>query len=145
MKKLFPVFLVITLFASCDTAKQSTTTSDSIVGKHWRLVELNSAVIQHSQLNKEAHMVLNAAEKRITGSGGCNSFFGGYELQGSSGISFSNMGATKMACPDNVMRVEQQLFEAFGNANQFVVRNDTLLLAKSGGSPLAKFIVTDRK
>jgi heat shock protein HslJ len=141
MKKLFFLILIVTMFAACDTAKQSTTTGDSIVGKDWTLVELYGVVVQQNQLNKEAHMILNAAEKRVAGSGGCNSFFGGYELEGDKGIRFLNMGATKMACPDNAMQVEQRLFEAFGNTSQFSFKNDTLLLSNSGGMPLVKFVV----
>jgi heat shock protein HslJ len=144
MKNLF-AFLIIMVFVSCDSAKESTSVGDSIVGKHWTLVELNGEAVQQGKLNREAHMILDQAEKRVTGSGGCNSFFGSYGLSGSNVISFSNMGATKMACPDNVMQVEQQLFQAFGNTNEITVRNDTLSLLKTGGSPLAKFVVNDMK
>ena len=143
MKKLIPAFFALAI-ASCDTAKQSTASNESIVGKHWRLVELYGKIVQQSALNKDAHLLLDADEKRISGSGGCNSFFGGYELPGNNSIQFLNMGATKMACPGNVMQVEQEFFEALGNTTEFVVKKDTLLLLKQA-SVLAKFVVSDTR
>jgi heat shock protein HslJ len=138
--------MVLASLASCHTAKQSTTGSVSIVGKYWKLIELYGKTVKAAaQSNREAHMILNASDKRANGNGGCNSFFGSFELQDNNGVTFSKIGATKMACPNDVMQVEQQLFQAFEETNKFTLRNDTLLLTKSDMSPLAKFIVSDKK
>ena len=90
-------------------------------------------------------MILNASEKRVTGNGSCNSFFGSYQFQDNNGISFSKIGATRMACPGDVMRVEQQLFQAFEMANKFTITNDTLYLTKTDMSAVAKFVVGEKK
>lgn len=148
MKGRFFSLAIISALASltsCHTAKNSTG-SASIVGKHWKLVELNGGTVQPAeQLKREPHMILNASEKRVNGSGGCNSFFGSYELQGNNGITFSKIGSTKMACANNVMQVELQLFQAFEMTNKFTLRKDTLVLTKADMSPLAKFVVSDMR
>lgn len=142
----FIITTALASLASCHTAEQSTTGSASIVGKYWKLIELNGKTVQLAeQLKREPHMILNTSENRVNGNGGCNSFFGSYALPGNKGITFSKMGSTKMACPDDVMQVEYQLFQAFEMTNKFTLRNDTLLLTKTDMTPLAKFVVSDRK
>lgn len=149
MKGRFFSFVIATALASlasCHTAKQSTTGSTSIVGKQWRLIELNGQTVQPAdQSKREPHMILNASEKKVNGNGGCNSFFGSYELQGANGITFSKIGSTRMACPGDVMQVEHRLFQAFEMTNKFTLKNDTLFLTKADMSPLAKFVVSDVK
>jgi heat shock protein HslJ len=141
----FVIMIAVASFASCRTAQQATG-SASIIEKHWRLIELNGEKVRPAEpLNKAPHMILNASEKRVNGNGGCNSFFGSYTLQGNNGITFSNMGSTKMACASDVMQVELQLFQAFEMTHTFTFRNDTLILAKTDMSPLAKFVVSDMK
>lgn len=149
MKGRFFSFVIITVLAflaSCHTVKQSTTGSTSIVGKHWKLIELNGETVQSAgQSGKEPHMILNASENRVTGNGSCNSFFGNYELGNGNNITFSNLGSTKMACPNNVMQVESRLFQALEAANKFSLRGDTLILTKADMTPLAKFVVSGGK
>ncbi|WP_224997096.1 META domain-containing protein [Cesiribacter sp. SM1] len=148
MKGMFYSFVIITALASlasCHQAKQSTG-SASIVGTHWQLIEVNGeAVLPDEQLKRGPHMILNASENSVNGNGGCNSFFGSYELQGDNGITFTNIGSTKMACQNDAMQIERQLIQAFEMANKFTIRNDTLILTKTDMSPLATFIVSDMK
>jgi heat shock protein HslJ len=147
-RRLFSLVIttVLASLTSCHTAKQATTGSASLVGKSWKLVELNGRMVPPSeQSKKEPFLILNASEKRINGNGGCNSFFGSYELQGNNGITFSKIGSTKMACPNDVMEVELNLFKALESTNQFTLRNDTLILTQANMSLLAKFVVGDTK
>jgi heat shock protein HslJ len=144
-RTFFSLVIIIALasLASCHTSKQSPTENASIVGKHWKLVELNGKTVQPA--GKEPHMILNASEKKVNGNGGCNSFFGSYELQGGNGITFSQIGSTRMACSQDIMQVESQLFQAFGMTNKFTLKNDTLFLARADMSTLAKFVMSPVK
>ena len=139
------IITALVTFSSCHTAKQSATATPRIDGKYWKLVELNGAKVSVGQTNKEVNMILNSSENRVNGNGGCNSFFGSYELQGDNGIRFSKIGATKMACPDGVMQVENSLFQVFEMTSQFTFAKDTLILSKAGMPPLAKFVAGESK
>ena len=147
MKGIFFAFAItigLASLVSCHTAKQPTTVSASIVGEYWKLVALNGKAVQAAgQLAREPHMKLSASEKRETGNSGCNSFFGTYELRGGNSISFSKIGATKMACQDDVMEVEHQLFQALETTTKYAIRNDSLLLTMADMSPLATFVRGD--
>ncbi len=138
--------LSLTSFTACSTAKSSTTGNASIIDKTWKLVEINGLVIPPpDQSRKAPFMILNTFESRVTGSGGCNSFFGTYELQNDNGISFSAIGATKMACQEGVMQVESRFFQAFEMAKKFIVNNDTLSLVNPDNVAVAKFVLSDDK
>lgn len=135
---------ILTFISSCSTAKSSATGGAAILDKNWKLVELNGIAIEPlEQYRKAPFMILNSSESRVNGSGGCNSFFGSYELQDNNGITFSAIGATKMACQDGVMQVESRFFQAFEMTKKFMVRDDTLTLMNSDDSPVARFVVID--
>jgi len=109
-----------------------------IVEKYWKLVELDGkAVVPPADENKEAHMILKAMDKRLTGNGGCNSYGGTYELPGGNHITFSRIISTRMACPD--MQDEDKLFEAFGLTDNYTMKDGTLILNSADAAPLARF------
>ncbi|RYZ78344.1 MAG: META domain-containing protein [Proteobacteria bacterium] len=139
---LFAITIAAASLAACHTSKQSASTTASVFGKTWKLVELNGARVQPgAQSAREPSMMLHDSDKRVSGSGGCNSYFGSYELQGDTGITFSKIGSTKMACASDVMQLERNLFDAFESVNGFRLVNDTLFLTKDNRSSLAKFLV----
>jgi heat shock protein HslJ len=138
----FVLIAALAFLASCHTAKKSATGSASIVGKYWKLVELNGVTVQSAdQLKREPHMILNASENKVNGNSGCNSFFGSFELQAGNVITFSKIGSTRMACPNEIMQGEHQLLQVLEMTNKFSLENGTLILLKADMSPLAKFVV----
>jgi len=142
----FAITIALASLASCQTAKQSAPGSASIVGKYWKLIELNGQTVQPAQQSKrEPHLILNESDKRVNGSGGCNSYFGTYQLQGDNGITFSKIGSTKMACTNDVMQVEYNFFQVFEKTNGFALRNDTLFLTRTDMSTIAKFLLSNMK
>jgi copper homeostasis protein (lipoprotein) len=115
------------------------TFDDKITEKYWRLIELRGKpVVTPKEQQRETHMILKEQENRVTGHGGCNSFFGTYELNGST-IRFSGIGSTKMACPN--LDDESAFFQALEQANIFTMKGDTLSLNKAGSAPIARFVV----
>jgi heat shock protein HslJ len=83
-----------------------------------------------------------SADGRVVGHGGCNRFFGGYKLDGD-GLRFSALGSTKMACPGDIDRLEQALFNALGSARRFKLSGDMLELSGET-APLARFRAADK-
>lgn len=77
------------------------------------------------------------ADGKVAGSGGCNRFFGSYEQDGES-LSFSPLGATRMACPQGTMRVEQDFFAMLGAVRKAKVEASTLVLVDAAGQELTR-------
>lgn len=104
----------------------------------WKLVELGGRPLKKSPgRQNEAHLVLEKAGGKIHGSGGCNRFFGSYELRPPDRIRFSGVGATMMACPD--MEEESAFFRVLETADSYTIKGDTLQLNRARMAPLAKF------
>lgn len=148
MKHYFTISLLSLslLLASCNSKKAITDNATSgknsseITEKYWKLIEINGQkVTAENFVTKEPHLILKSEENRVNGNGGCNSFFGSYELDAKvNRISFSNMGSTKMACMG--ANVEDDFFKVLGTVDNYTVKNDTLHLNKARMAPLAKFV-----
>ncbi|MCC7333184.1 MAG: META domain-containing protein [Flavobacteriales bacterium] len=133
MKKILKFILIAVSLFACTS--KSTVSGDTksispqeFKDKYWKLIELNSKPIENNQM-KEPHLIISSAENRINGSGGCNSFFGEYELFSENGIRFSQMGSTKMACHNDT--IEDDFFKMMSEVNEFSIDGDKLLLKKS--------------
>ncbi len=71
-------------------------------------------------------------EGAIAGTSACNSYFGGYTIDGTD-ISFTDMGSTQMACePAEVMDSESMYFDAMSKVDSFTATDDTLTLTGDG-------------
>ena len=103
--------------------------------KRWVLIEVKGVPVQLSGTNRDAHIEFNTAEKRITGSGGCNRLNGSYKLGKKNAISFGDPATTKMLCAD-------QAFEDLFLANLKLVDNQNeagnLMLLKRGNEVVLK-------
>ncbi|OYX80948.1 MAG: hypothetical protein B7Y83_17840 [Flavobacteriales bacterium 32-34-25] len=141
------LFSLSLLFISCCTSKKtisentvSPKESTEIVEKYWKLIEIRGQkVTAENFVTKEPHLILKKADNRVTGNGGCNSFFGTYELQTDANrISFSKMGSTRMACLKPT--VENEFLNVLETVDNYTVKNDTLQLNKARMAPMAKFV-----
>ena len=68
----------------------------------------------------------------VQGYGGCNRFFGGYQLEGES-ISFSPIASTRRYC-EETMAVEDALFTALGKVTRLKVSEEGFSLLSEDGS-----------
>ena len=92
--KAISLFSVSILLFSCNTTKTKKVEKTSeITEKYWKLIEINGQkVTAENATAKEPHLILKSEENRVNGNGGCNSFFGTYELQTNTNrISFSKI------------------------------------------------------
>src|SRR6188768_2174149 len=94
-----------------------------IAGRQWKLVELNGSPVKGSN----AYLEFDLDQKRMTGNAGCNRMFGGIQISGRQ-ISFSNIGTTRMACPD--MGFETGFLTALKSVDRFRQSGNTLELSK---------------
>ena len=75
---------------------------------------------------------------RVAGLGGCNRFGGTYDHDGDR-LSFSPLAATRMACPGEVMKVEQAFFDMLAKVKGMTLTGETLELLDGDGKALARF------
>ena len=75
----------------------------------WKLISMPNSVVRTGTPEREANFVLRASDQTISGTGGCNSFSGSYNLNGDR-ISFTRVMSTMRACADPVANNTEQLF-----------------------------------
>jgi len=143
MKKIITLstLVLIVLFISCNGAKKASATASNeiITGKY----EIRA--IQGEPFNGKLFIMIDTSEKRISGKTGCNSYFGNYTISRND-FTFGPIGATEMYCEENVMKIENSLFEAFRNTTSYNFDNNMLTLSsKENGKVLVKLYHTLKK
>ena len=103
---------------------------------YWALLELNGKAIVVEVKDNAPYLELSSKKASAFGFGGCNRFFGTYQAAERS-LSFSAMGATRMACPEG-MDQEQELFTALAATTRYEIHGSKLLLF-AGETLLARF------
>jgi len=85
----------------------------------------------------EITATFDSAEGRVSGSSGCNTYFGEYEVEDDK-LSISEMAHTEMAClsPEGVMEQEQEYLFILSNALSFQADDTTLTIFCSSGLQL---------
>jgi uncharacterized lipoprotein YbaY/heat shock protein HslJ len=114
----------------------------TLEGTSWKLIELKGQPVTASPGSREAHLVL-LPEGKLGGSGGCNSFFGSYVATPDS-LRLTPAGSTMMACPEPLMKQEQDFTAALSAVTGYRIAADTLELL-GGEQVLARFTVVHLK
>ena len=112
-----------------------------IEGPEWQLVEVGDTLVSPLAGNQRPFIKFDDAKKEAMGYGGCNNFFGGYQLHGSS-LKFGPVGATRMFCEGEAGEVELRFMQALDKTRSWEIRNGTLLL--KDGEVLARFTTIRR-
>lgn len=73
----------------------------------------------------------------VSGNSGCNRFNGGFQLTGE-GLSFVDMAATRMACPEPEMKLEQSIFETLPTISRFDISPEGDLILFAGDTAALK-------
>lgn len=139
MKKLVPLTILLLLLAACvpigsidipPVATPATTpvAPQSLAGTEWALVSIDGPD-GATPAHEGATVTLEFDENgQVSGSGGCNSYGGTYEVQDNR-LSFGEITRTLMACVDeNVMAQEEAYFTALQSAGEFDLSGEQLTL-----------------
>lgn len=102
----------------------------------WLLADLEGRPAERGGGNRPATLQFRAADGRVAGFGGCNSYGGTYRSAGDS-LRLGPLMMTRMAC-DAGMTLEQRLTTTLERVRRFRVAGDTLLLLGDAGT-LARF------
>ncbi len=118
---LLSAALLLLITVGCCNRKA--TKSVSLEGTKWQVVQLQGEPVQPVA----EKFVLNFNDdETISGEGSCNKFFASYKYDNTLSLSFTNMGSTRMACPD--MQSEAQFFTALDSTNAFEIEGRKLML-----------------
>jgi putative lipoprotein len=120
--------------APASTAATSTATLENT---YWKLMRLGGEAVAVADGQREPHFILQAEQKRIAGSGGCNHLIGGYTRHGEK-LSFSQIAGTMMACPQR-MDVERAFHAALGKVATWRIDGETLELFDASLALVAQF------
>jgi heat shock protein HslJ len=106
-----------------------------LTGKQWVVEDVNeSGIIDRSRIT-----VRFTTDGRMSGTSGCNRYFGRYEITGA-GIAVSELGQTRMACAPALMNQEKKVLDVIGNASRFAIgENGELMLYAGPDSRLKAF------
>jgi putative lipoprotein len=110
----------------------------TIEGTYWKLLSIGEReIIMSDKQEREASFQLRAGSGQAKGFGGCNSFTGGYILNGNE-LSFTPMAATMRACI-SAMEDEQAFFEVLESTAYFSIMKESLTLFSANKQPVARF------
>ncbi|MFC2046971.1 YbaY family lipoprotein [Chloroflexota bacterium] len=77
-----------------------------------------------------------SAEGKLSGSGGCNSYFGGYEINKNELTINPPIGSTMMACAGPIMDQEEEYLKLLKATETFQIQNIKLVISCSGNKEL---------
>ncbi len=129
--------LAIMLLLSSIIGLAACGSGDSIADTMWKLESYGErgnlqTVIQDTEITIE----FKSEENKIAGSGGCNSYFGGYEINKNELTIIPPIGSTMMACPEPIMDQEQEYFKLLETTETFQIQNGKLTISCSGNKML---------
>jgi copper homeostasis protein (lipoprotein) len=126
-------------FAPLDSG--GTAVKATLENTSWRLTGLGNSSVGAPSPQREAYFLLDPANHRVSGSGGCNRLAGSYELNGEQ-LKFGPMAGTRMACPEG-MDTEQAFLQSLERVSKWKITGQSLELFDSDGKVLAKFKVRE--
>lgn len=92
----------------------------ALVGTQWGLVDLSGKAPAE---NGRFSLLLDA-EGQISGQSGCNRYSGRYELTGEKLKIASPLVGTRMACPGDAMKQENEFLDILSSAEQLGIQDD---------------------
>lgn len=94
-----------------------------LAGTEWVLASLAGEVLA----GEPRPTVAFDAGGTIAGNGGCNRYFGSYEVDGEA-IAVGHLGATQMACEPEQMALEERFLDALGQVDRARIGDGSLVL-----------------
>lgn len=142
---LLPSLTIATalLLSACNTTNQTQQTAmvddwSSVTNKEWVLTKVTEGNRTLEPMSPVLASANFAADGKVTGSTGCNRYFGNY-TRSESGLTMSPLGATQMMCMEDAMEIEHAFTSAMENVADWKVIDTTLSLSDSSGMVIMEF------
>lgn len=122
-----------TIYAEKLCNEKETTTSESmnIENINWRVLALGDSPVSSLTGEERAYIRFDSEKKQVAGFGGCNRFFGGYQLTGAS-LTIGPLGSTRRACPAPYSGFETGFLKAIEATDEWKIESGHLALMKEG-------------
>lgn len=136
---LFLAGIALVMLQGRDMARRNMPGGGSgITGQEWR-----PTVVGAREIPADAGMFVRfAVDGSIEGNGGCNGFFGALKKT-DDGIAVGELGATRMACPDEVMDRETAFMQALQSTARFETGENSLQLLNAENQLLAELVAAN--
>ncbi len=116
------------------TPTQPDQSENTLAGTPWLLATLDGyPPVTGSQVTLNFD-----ASGRVSGTDGCNRFFGPYTVDGNA-LTFGPLAGTMMACPPEIMTQASAFSKALAGTKTFAIADSVLTLSDAGGTALASF------
>ena len=125
MKRYIPFLFILSFILAACAAQAS-----SLSGK-WRLVSYGPPDSMTAAVPGADATLTFGADGTVTGSGGCNSLGGTYDVSDQT-ITFGDVTSTLMACDDARMTQEGAVTQVLSGSAQFEIKDQTLTMTNEG-------------
>jgi heat shock protein HslJ len=145
MRKSTATLIVIALLATplcaCKSeSSQGTPPAVQLEDVPWRIAQVQGIPARPVPADAQApYLRLSAADHRVTGSAGLNTFNGTYQRQGSS-LRFGPLAMTRRAGPPDLMQQESAFARALMNTASWRGTGQGIEFLDAGGRPLVSFV-----
>ena len=120
--------------------ENSVPTVDDLSASAWRPSHIGEMVV-----DDDTDMYVQfEADGKLGGNGGCNRFFGSYEIDGNE-IRVAPIGVTRKACPQPVMSIETSFVGALQLATTVVGVDTRIAFRNDQGQSTIRFDAIDRQ
>ncbi len=135
-RALLAVLVTISLVSATTFTARSSAAETELLATAWLAEDIGG----HGVVDRARSTMEFVKPEQVSGLAGCNRYFGPVSLNGST-ISFGNLAATRMMCPDTLMDQEQRFLEALSKAKrlEFAHEGQILLLYADRPEPVLRF------
>lgn len=121
-----------------DQTEEVVAAAQNLEGVTWVLTAMGDVSAPQGVLEKiQVTLMYNSADSRLSGSGGCNRYFGDVEINADQLVFTAGpMGMGRMACSEQVMAQENQFVQMLGRAERYAIDGSTLYLFTNAGEVL---------
>ena len=124
------------------TPVEKATGTSSLEGTLWVMEEYRDSEGNLVPSPPEITVTAEFSDGKVSGSSGCNSYSGSYEVNGDR-IEFGLFASTMMACPEPRMALESGVLSALGSSTRFEVNDSSLTLMNDSGEVLVRFSASE--
>jgi heat shock protein HslJ len=124
------------------TPVEKATGTSSLEGTLWVMEEYRDSEGNLVPSLPEITVTVEFLDGKVSGSSGCNSYSGSYEVNGDR-IEFGLFASTMMACPEPQMELESGVLSALGSSIRFEVNDSSLTLMNDSGEVLVRFSASE--